>query len=456
MNVLVCAYCAVEPSGQLLIGTYKRALRVGMGLHARGHRVGMFAGGREYFSDDLTQRAHEAFYFVEADSPFANARKLSDSILQGIRRHRPDIVAIAEVPLGGPLLECALHAIDEGIPVVFLDNAYNPKFVEFFCQKHGALADGVVLTGLPACHAALREAYLCQTTPFLTPQAERARAILPRMQEGERLVTVLGYDDGVLAMAKNVLRGLADLPLRAVIVTRDAEAATRDMTMPVHVLPPPQDGTLFGLLQISDLVIGKSAFQQITESLALGTPFLGLFYETFFDPEILPPETYPYFHVTRRNGSVEETCAAARRLLARNGHAAPLPSAQAVDGIDQAIAFLEGLPRAPRTDTGPTCASLGFSGARLQQALGSAAPPSVVRCCRVRNMQARELYSVVAGEPGALRRLWGSRFHSVEALRADLAAPDDLGRRVRFVSEDPPLVLEDDLGYDALPALGLD
>lgn len=453
MRILICGYCVVEPNGQLLIGTYKRALRLGMGLYARGHRVALHAGGRDFYEDDLTRRAHEAFHLFRTESMDATVEDVREGLRSQMARFGPHLVALAEVPMGGPMLEAALCAIEAGIPVVYLDNVYNATFAHYFLRNHGALADAIVFTGVSACHGEAMPAHVCQVGPFVEPRADAARALLGPAREGQRLITVLGYDDGVRELGARIVTALArEIDVRAVVITRTSPPA--DLPPSVTYLHPPDEETLAGLMQISDLAIGKCAFQQITECLMLGTPFIGLYYERFFDAEILPREAKRFIHTTSRLEPDEATLAAARRFL----DPACVPGADVHASADpstlQACRFLEELPKTPRTGTVHECAVLGFTPERLQGALGLSTPPLEARATMVRALDERRIWSIIARDAeGAWHRLWGSIHASREALERDVAGAGAEGRRVLHASPEAWVTLEEDLGFERLPEL---
>lgn len=455
MRVLICGYCVVETNGHLLIGTYKRALRLGMALYARGHRVALHAGGRDFYEDDLTRRAHEAFHLFRTEMPDATYEQTRDGLRSQMARFRPDLVALAEVPMGGPMLEAALCAVEQGIPVVYLDNVYNNKFARYFLRSHGAMADAIVFTGVSACHGVGMPPHVCQVGPFVDPRPEAARRLLGPAVESQRVVTVLGYDTRVRDLGLRIVDILRrDIDLRAVIITR-APLEVEGAGDWLHFVHPPDEETLAGLMQISDLAIGKCAFQQITECLMLGTPFIGLYYENFFDADILPVSAKQYVHTTSSLEPDEKTLDAARRFI--DPACVPGPHVHR-EGESAALAvcrFLEDLPKTLRSGTRDEVAALGFTPERLQAALDLAAPPVDARATLVRALDDRRIYSLLAREAdgGAWRRLWGNVYTTRPALETDVKRAPDEGRCIRHVVADVRITLEDDLSYERLPEL---
>ena len=91
------------------------------------------------------------------------------------------MVVSGEVPLAGTILESALCAAGLGIPLVVLDNAYSPDMAELFVSSHGAMADGIVLTGPSSFHMRDAPAHYCAAPPFVKAQAEEADSLLRQL-----------------------------------------------------------------------------------------------------------------------------------------------------------------------------------------------------------------------------------------------------------------------------------
>src|SRR4051812_9033634 len=192
MKFLFVAYCFGNAQGQALIGVYKRGLRVALALEGRGHTVAFFCPGRENFHDALTAQAEERLEFVDFDfdDPVGAAAEANRQRFRaGLTAIAPDVVVIGEAPLSGPLLEATLSSVELGIPVVVLDNAYQPGLVDLFCRTHAPLLDGLILTGPTSFYAPDPPAYLAQVPPYIEASAGEARTLLAELDlSGERLV----------------------------------------------------------------------------------------------------------------------------------------------------------------------------------------------------------------------------------------------------------------------------
>ena len=168
LRVLFVTYCFGNAQGQALIGVYKRGLRVALELSGRGHEIAFFCPGRENFHDDITARAEAQMQFVDIPFDEPNAEQADAShraFREAVAALRPDVVVVGEAPLSGPLLEATLCAVELGVPLVLLDNAYQPGLVDLFCRVHGPVADGIILTGPSSFHSPDAPAYLAQVPP---------------------------------------------------------------------------------------------------------------------------------------------------------------------------------------------------------------------------------------------------------------------------------------------------
>lgn len=475
MKVFIVAYCFGGSTQQNLIGVYKRALRVGHALCDRGHEVSFYCAGRGNYRDEMTEAAERRMTFRDWSwtRPFgAGAEQNRQNTLAALRSAEPDVVVIGEAPLAGPLLELTLAAAELPVPVVCLDNAYNPDAAEQFCTHHGSMYDGLVLTGPSSFHTKRAPPYLRQVPPFIDASPQEARARLAELGLlGRRIVTVLAYDPNVETLGRSLLARLGEEDIGAVFVTHRPEScAERLAALPAtvrdraRVIRPLDDRRHFGLLQESRLVVGKCAFMQVSECLSLRTPIIGFYFTGDFHLDLVPDVCHAFAHMTSDPDADSETVARARRFL--DG---ALPDMHAVhDGsfgaTSATAAFLEQLPRRPREETTAECARQGLTRDLLLRSLGPLHAGSDVeiiaaRMSRLREMERQVLCSVlcrysVDGRPEA-RRLWFRRFDGAAPLEAELdrARLPEAGRTVLLHSSADAYLIEQDIGEAALPGV---
>jgi hypothetical protein len=475
VKLLFVTYCFGNASGQALIGVYKRGLRIALELCDRGHEVNFYCPGRENYHDEVTALAELRMRFV--DIPFghpalADAEVNRAVFLAEMARLELDVVVVGEAPLAGPLLESTLCAVELGIPVVVLDNAYQPVLVELFCRVHGPMVDGLILTGLSSSCVADPPAYLCQVPPLVRASGPEARALLRQAlgTTGDPLLTVLAYDLNVESLGASLVDKLPP-PLQAVFVTPDPDGCRQRLArlsdsvrQRAGILRPPPDPILFGLLEQSRLAVGKCAFMQVTECLSLGTPIIGFYFEGCFTLDYIPVGCQRFVHATANHDADEVTLAATHRLLRlAPGEMAAVHDGR-LDATSKAADFLEALPREPRPGNTADCARLGFTDALVGAALDANHPGQLItlrtmRASRLRVMRDQDIYSLVCRYSVAGRehfaRLWGRIFLDAGAAEAeaDAVTASASGRRLLRVCPAERIVIEQDVGEALLPTI---
>jgi hypothetical protein len=414
LKILFVAYCFAK-SGQTLIGVYKRCLRIAMELSHRGHEILFFCPGHEDYHDDLTRLAETRMVFIDflfdeimRDIDEPGRRGAFDALAQ----LDPDIVVIGEAPLSGILLEVTLYSVELGIPVVFLDNIYNPSFVTFFCRVHAPMADGVILTGPSSLYAAGAPAFVSQVPPYIEASPHEAKALLTDRLglTGERLITVLAYDDNVEKLAISLLGRLEDDAVEMLFLTRNpAHCRQQLQRLPealqakVRVIAPPSDPILFGCIALSRLSVCKSGHMQMIESLSLGVPVLVFSYIRQFGAYFGFPRYYRRFmHSSLRSESDSSTLAAVRRLMAIHPHEMHNIHNGRFGAAALAADFIETLPRHPRDETRAECAALGMTDKVVDAVLATLHPKRVIsvtqlRALRMKNRKYSQIFLLLCG-----------------------------------------------------------
>ncbi len=476
MRILFVAYCMINnENGDSLIGVYKRCLRIGLEMSRRGHEVWVFCTGREGFRDSTTIAAEKQFRFL--DVPLKVLFSPSIELRRRYYRHvfrqiRPDVVVSGEVPLAGTLLESSLCASGLGIPVVVLDNAYSPEMAELFVSSHGAMADGIVLTGPSSFHMRNAPAHYCAAPPFVQRGGEEADSLLRHLGlTGERLITVLAYERKAETLAAALLAQDRVQPCNAVFIARNPEETeTRLGALPVaarnriRVLTPPSETMFFSLLQRSSLVIGKCGFMQVSECLSLGTPFIGIEYRGCFPVSSLPPQARKFVHATTSVVADRETAKIAIRFLKTSAGKLKGLHDGRFGGIPLVADFLERLSPAPRLATTAECAGLGYTEDIVRRALeklrgGNSIRVHSIRSTRLRNEDAGRIdsISVIYESQGARRQalLWGRVYKDIAAADTDVrsASRPSSPRRLLRYAPDALAAIEVDLGEPYLPPI---
>jgi hypothetical protein len=478
MKLLFVTYCFDSSLGQAMIGVYKRALRLTLELHERGHEIVFFCTGRELFHDSLTEKAERCMQFI--DIPFfkpeyEGAEKNREIYLSTLSEIKPDIVVIGEAPMVGPLLETTLSAAELDIPIVCLDNAYQPYFVQMFWENHGPMFDGIILNGPSSLHWKDAPPQLLQVPPFLEASVEEAEDLLKDLfgQLPARPITVLAYDLNVARMATSLFQELSDPSLSLVYIGSDIqkiqeiqEQLPAQIRSQSRVIQPPSEPALFGLIKLSKFALTKCAYMQVTECLSLGTPVIGYFYPGYFPLSFLPDEIRRFVYATDKPGANQEMVAIAKKYL--NVKPEELLSVHngELNSLSKAADFLEDLPRLRHQEKTVNAAQLGFTKKRVRAALGQLdhtikeqIEVHQIRSTRLRFLKNyHSIYSVLCdysvGGEQRYARLWGHTFPTfIQAILEIKALMYGKSRRqFLFFSPSSRILIELDMGVEILPS----
>jgi hypothetical protein len=474
MRFLFSAYCVRSPTGHSLIGVYKRTLRIGLELVARGHQVVICCPGRDLYRDGLVERAERSMDFVDfpLDVLFEpDISKKRAAYRAAYEKYGVDAVIVGEAPLAGGLLDSTVSAVEARIPVVILDNAYSPLLVDWFTSNHGPVCDGLLLTGPSSFHSTNAPAHVCQVPPFVSYEPGAADELLRSFALGDQhIVTVLGYEVKAELLALSLMAKLPE-PLPAfVFLTCDADTCRARIgqlepsrARRAHVASPPAETTLFDLMARSQLTIGKCGFMQVTESLSLHTPFIGVFYRGCFKVHVVPECGARYVHATTVCDADADTMAAAQRFL--NVSKSELKEVH--DGSFQAARraadFIEALPKRARRVAPAELARNGYDPALIESVLRACVPGDGfaiedVRCTLLRRTKDSVVHSIVGnvrlGDEAKSVALRGRFFRDDSSFDEGLSEAErpESPREVVFRSKQHRFFAEHDRGESHLPA----
>jgi hypothetical protein len=357
-----------------------------------------------------------------------------------------------------------------GIPVVFLDNAYNGFSTERFIRLHGPMADGIILTGASSQFMAKPPPHLCQVAPFVDTSTSRADDFLRTELglDGHHLITVLAYDNKVERIGVSLLERLEGREAEWLFVSRQPEVCCErigvylDRGKRARVISQPPDSVLFGLIGFSKLAIVKYGFMQVTECLSLRTPVIVGYHEGPTWLNLLPESSRGFAHVTSADFADDATLDAAQRFLGLPPDAMDAIHDGRFAAAAQAADFIEQLPRTPRSDTTAECLEQGFTRQALVAALRSAFPDHSVALGALRSMLLRErpdhdtfalLCDCLVDDQQRAVRLWGHRYASEGGLVQEAQAAAEQGRKVLHVSAADRVLIEADVGQAMLPPI---
>jgi len=176
----------------------------------------------------------------------------------------PDVVVLGEGPCDGLMAAAYEAAWRHGSRLLCIENLYLADQPARFVRDTPGV-DQWLLLGLPIGHRYGR----------ITPRAVLAPPLLsaPGRADLSAGLTVLGYDRRAAELGMDLIRRLpAHVRTRMIVSTE----VRRTMSVPnnrrVSVVGMPSEPDLAAHLRGSRIVVCKNGFQQIVESLALGTP----------------------------------------------------------------------------------------------------------------------------------------------------------------------------------------
>jgi hypothetical protein len=454
LRVLMFGYCFFRKGMEPAIGVYKRLVRVGMELVARGHRVDMHIVhlfDDDLYTDPLIERASKAASFSFLDLPIKDIRRSPETADWNFHCYtgciadvRPDVIVVGEVPLLGDLLAQALAAVHSRAPVVVIDNTYCSLSVSFMAAQHGPLADALVLVG-PSAHELQPAPPFVHYAPPFAPSPDRlARPSVEGLAADGPTMTVLGYDPAVRELGLQLALELGVDCGQVVVVGPDPDAATRHaaslgLSGKVVPLAPPSEELLFSLLHHSRLAVVKGGFMQVTECLSLGTPVVAYRYGGSFSLGLIPEVSRRYVVGAKGTTASPELVAAARALLAGGMedrvHDGPM------DGVGAAADAVESAARAGVRSAVADCEGVGISRRAMAGAVrswwGEGAELVDVRCTQIRDDESFRAYATVvhltigreSRSTVLLCRVYGSAGDAADAAEAAPMAGDGPGGR---------------------------
>jgi hypothetical protein len=473
MKFLFAAYCMMNNgSGDSLIGVYKRCLRIGLELHARGHQVAVICPGRHGLRDDTVAAAEQCIQFI--DPPLrtyfhSSAIYKRRCLRRVIRDFAPDVVAIGEVPMRGILLDVAVASCELRIPIVILDNACQPLLATKFVKDHGAIADGIALMGPSSLQMKNPPPYYCGIAPFIKlPDEAATRTLNKAWPRSNSVITVLGYERKAEELAISLLGAMPYLPCHVMLISPDILATrTRLERLPVRVqnkiqvMSLPDEALLFETIRRSRLVIGKLGFMQMIESICLGTPFLGLYYRGCFPLWGVPPRMLRVVGQTFSTKATLPVCLRFLRLLYTGQRFIGEVSGSVFSGQSKACDFLEHMVGNLRPGVTEDSSRHGYSVNYVTQALKARHPARPIYVLWIRSAPMWDTTSekvhllVVAYRSGQRQQivvLWGRRFgNRLFARNRGERGLSKSGHRIWFQSPDGTLQIEDERSEDDLP-----
>lgn len=308
IRVLFVTYASVpsDPSGTPMIGVLKRCARLIAGLPRSELEPQLLHFGPLPQRDPLLAEVLPAI--PQHAVGFADPE---DALRRLYRRIRPDVVVLGEAPSRGMMGTASDVAAAECIPLLCVENFYSPRQPDLFVRFSPAINQWLLL-GLPIGVPYGR----ISPRAVLVPPLLAEDVTLPRCRAR---VTILGYDPAVARMGLELLQKCPPgITARLIgILPSRAEESRERRSAPLRVVPSPTDAELRGYLQTSRLIVCKSGFQQMIESLASGTPAIVYAAAGGVPEEWLHSSLRPFLRYFPANGDWSRVLAAAGIWLSR-------------------------------------------------------------------------------------------------------------------------------------------
>jgi len=249
--------------------------------------------------------------------------------------------------------------------------------------------------------------------------------------------------------------------------SQNVEALSESVRARIRVLPPPGENLLFGLLHASIWSSARAGSCQVSECLALGTPFIGIEYRGCMHPQVLHREAAMFVHTTSSVLPDQATKEAAVRFLQVPKESMRHLHDQRFGASSVVADFLERLPKQPRRDPErirrgwllARSATKGASG----QASGSNDFPSRISDAAPAQPELGSIDSVAVlyrgfGQCTDRLPLGSALMPRRASPRRTSALPNETGsgRQVLLVDRERQLMIEEDAGEPFLPPLPSD
>ncbi len=294
-TVLIVTYTMNEPAA--VVGVFFRALRVGFELRRRGFRVVVSNCG-EIPEDPKVDAARGALEIYPA--PWQDKGFDAAAAAARFATYEPDLVIFGEGPFDS-MIEPFRGAKRLGTPFVLLDQYYQ----DWLLREHEDI-DLALYYGLrPFVHEGeftFGDRYRL-LPPFIAQVSPREELPLPETLRSRPLVTVLGFDAGVLRTGLDRLAALPEPRPAVLVLNHDPDLArheARARGLPADGVVAPgllPDASFFGAISAARVVVLANGYMQILEALALATPALCIDRGLGLDPWAVEARYRPYVSI---------------------------------------------------------------------------------------------------------------------------------------------------------------
>ncbi|MCZ6691153.1 MAG: hypothetical protein O7H41_16325 [Planctomycetota bacterium] len=271
-----------------MIGVYKRCLRLMRPLMALGVEATLLHFGERLPLDALVRTV-----LKRADVRQIGLGAPPTAFFDVLREVQPSIVVLGETPVRGYLATLHRAAASMGIRQICIENYYGHSHSRVHMDRWPDIS-GWLFLGLPDTGSwGWMGRRVCLAPPLLA-----RRAALDSKPAAD--LTILAYDAHVARFGYDLLRRLSPPLVPTIVTTKPLQGLFGGQRTRIRqaVLPLPSETAYRQLLSRSRLVVCKNGFQQMAESLSVGTPVICPSVYGGVPPELVPPHMAPYIRIS--------------------------------------------------------------------------------------------------------------------------------------------------------------
>lgn len=292
-RVLFVAYYWMRPVG--MIGVFKRCLRL-MGALPEDYEVFFLNFGEVPPDDPAYRRVAHRVQLVRDPGSAEGMENL-------YRRLKLDTIVLGECPLAGSMRRAYRTGARCGLPMIAIDNYYGKGLARLTQCGYWHIRKWLFL-GLLSRGRGFGRSIGFEVVPPLIPAPGDCAS-----RERDRIV-VMGYDRATVEMSFQVLKSLP--PGQRVDFFLPGQSKELYDGLPMETLPhdfhflhAPTDIGLSDSISHARLVLGKAGFQQVVESILLGSPIVCQMYDSGLRQFMVPTHLKPYVKLVWTRAQLE-------------------------------------------------------------------------------------------------------------------------------------------------------
>lgn len=292
-RVLFVAYYWMRPVG--MIGVFKRCLRL-MGALPEDYEVFFLNFGEVPKDDPAYLRVADRVQLIPDPGSAEGLEKL-------YTRLRLDAIVLGECPLAGSMRRAYSVGARSKLRMIAIDNYYGKGLARLTQCGYWHIRKWLFL-GLLSRGRGFGRSIGFEVAPPLIPAPGDCAS-----RQRDRIV-VMGYDRATVEMSFQVLKSLPSSQRVDFFLPGQSNEVCDGLPMRTlphefHFLHAPTDSGLSESLSHARLVLGKAGFQQVVESILLGSPIVCQMYDGGLRRFMVPSHLKPYVKLVWTRAQLE-------------------------------------------------------------------------------------------------------------------------------------------------------